>query len=304
MSKSTKRPNRPVIFDMTSDQCVWSQAGVTQPRKCHRAFDCMGCEFDAKVQQRIAQGVALRKDGRSESWRKTLDRRPIEDRKCRHMLTGQVALKYCANNFDCARCEYDQMLADTQLTLEAPSPHADIVAGFSLPDQHYFHRGHSWARVEYGGRVRFGIDDFSGRLLGPMDQIELPTLGQPVSQNEAVIELRRGDHQATAQSPVEGVVVAVNSRVQKDATATHRAPFGSGWLVMVEPTHLRRDLRGLLYGPEAQAWLEDEAASLTTMISGETDYAMAATGGQMVDDIFGTVDGLDWDKLVQRYLVG
>ncbi len=304
MSKSANHPKRPVIFDMTSDQCVWSQAGVTQPRKCHRAFDCMGCEFDAKVQQRIAQGVALRKDGRSESWRRTLNRRPIEDRKCRHMLTGQVALKYCANNFDCARCEYDQMLGDTQLSLEAPAPHADIVAGFALPDQHYFHRGHTWARVEYGGRVRFGLDDFSGRLLGPLDQIELPTLGQPVSPREPAVRLQRDGHQATAPSPVEGVVVAVNPRVQQDAEAPHRAPFGSGWLVMVEPTHLRKDLRGLLYGVQAQAWLEDEATSLTQMISGETDYALAATGGRMVDDIYGTVDGLDWDTLVQRYLVG
>jgi len=303
MSKSDSQPRRPVIYDMTSYQCVWSQAGVTQPRKCHRAFDCMGCEFDAKVQQRIAQSIALRHDGRSESWRRTLDRRPIESRKCRHMLTGQVALKYCANNFDCARCEYDQVLDDTLLSLEAPAPHADIVAGFALPDQHYFHRGHTWARVEYGGRVRFGIDDFSGRLLGPLDQIELPTLGQPVSPDEAAVRLRRDDHQATARSPVEGVVVAVNPRVQLDPTTSNQAPFGSGWLAMVEPTHLRRDLRSLLYGQQAQAWLEDEAASLTALISGDTDYALAATGGRMVDDIYGTVDDLDWDTLVQRYLL-
>ena len=33
----------------------------------------------------------------------------------------------------------------------------------------------------------------------------------------------------------------------------------SGWLMMVEPTRLTRDLRNLLYGPETNAWLEDES---------------------------------------------
>ncbi len=304
MSKKEKHPRRPVIYDMTSDQCVWSQAGVARPRKCHRAFNCMGCEYDAQVREQIAQGLAIAKNGRSESWRRTLERRPIESRKCRHMLTGRVALKYCANNFDCARCAYDQMLEDTQPELEACDPSTNVVAGFSLPDQHYFHRGHSWARVEYGGRVRCGVDDFAMRLLGPPDQIELPALGQPVGLSLGDIRLQRGEHKAPVHCPVEGVVVAVNPRVQQDAHSAHNAPFGSGWLMMVEPTRLRRDLRSLLYGTEVNAWLEDETSDLSAQVTGVSGHALAATGGTVVDDIYGSVDGLDWDALVQRYLLG
>jgi len=193
---------------------------------------------------------------------------------------------------------------NTQLSLEAAAPPAEIVAGFALPDQHYFHRGHTWARVEYGGRVRIGMDDFALRLLGPPDYIELPSLGQPLGPDEAAFRLRRDDHQAPARSLVEGVVVAVNPRVEQDAATAHRAPYGSGWLLIVEPTKLRRDLRGLLYGPETHAWLQDEATSLTAHIAGEADYALAATGGRVVDDIYGMVEGLDWDTLVGRYLLG
>jgi glycine cleavage system H lipoate-binding protein len=303
MSNAATRPRRPVIYDLTSDQCVWSQAGVARPRKCHRAFNCMGCEYDAQVRDQIAQGLAIQPDGRAESWRHTLGRRPIESRKCRHMLTGQVALKYCANNFDCARCEYDQMLEDVQLGLEATAPPAEIVAGFALPEQHYFHRGHTWARVEYGGRVRLGLDDFALRLLGPPDTMDLPGLGQPVGCGEAEIRLHRGEHQAPVTCPVEGVVVAVNPRVQQDARAAHQAPFGSGWLLMVEPTRLQRDLRRLLFGPETHAWLEDEVTSLTAMLTDSGSHALAATGGRALDDIFGALEGLDWDALVRRYLI-
>ncbi len=35
---------------------------------------------------------------------------------CKHALTGHApAGKLCANCYDCARCEYDQMLEDTQV---------------------------------------------------------------------------------------------------------------------------------------------------------------------------------------------
>ena len=304
MSQSTSKSKQPVIFDMTSDQCVWSQAGVAAPRKCHQAFNCMGCEFDELVQKRISQGLALKKDGRSESWRLKLDHLPMEHRKCRHMLTGEVALKYCANNFDCARCEYDQMLEELQLSLEPAAPAARVVAGFAVPDGHYFHRGHAWARVEYGGRVRVGLDDFALRLLGRPDGFELPGLGCAVGLGAPDIRLHREGREARLKSPLDGVVVAVNPRVEERAAAANDAPFGSGWLMMVEPTHLRRDLRNLLFGAESEAWFEDEAARLISLVSHETDYQLAATGGRMVDDIYGSVDGLDWDDLVTRFLQG
>jgi glycine cleavage system H lipoate-binding protein len=264
----------------------------------------VGCEFDQLVQKRLAQGRALKKDGRAESWRRTLDKRPVFDRKCRHMLTGDVALKYCANNFDCARCEYDQMLEDTQLGLEPAAPPVSMVAGFSLPANYYFDRGHVWARVEYGGRVRVGIDDFAARLLGPPDAWDLPRLGQAVSVGASTIQLRRGEHQARVRAPVEGVVVAVNPRIEQRARVPHESPFGSGWLLMLEPTRLGKDLRNLLFGPETSAWLEDEAARLISLVSDDTEHRLAATGGRMVDDVYGTVEGLAWDDLVTRFLLG
>ena len=52
----TKASGRPIIYDMTSRQCIWAKAGVVGPMLCVNAFDCMTCPVDSKIQKDIAQG--------------------------------------------------------------------------------------------------------------------------------------------------------------------------------------------------------------------------------------------------------
>jgi hypothetical protein len=66
---------------------------------------------------------------------------------------------------------------------------------------------------------------------------------------------------------------------------------------------LRKNLKNLLFGIESLAWMEDEAALLTTLLSEETDYRLAATGGEAIKDIFGAVPHIGWDRLVKTFLV-
>ena len=141
----------------------------------------------------------------------------INQRKCRHMLSGRVQYKLCAHGYDCMRCPYDQMLEDSVAGTRLSPPVCDSASGFNVARDYYYHHGHTWARVEYGGRVRVGLDDFAARMLGPLDDIELPRLGQDVEQNRPQAGLRRGAHKAHALSPVDGKVLAVNPRLSRSA---------------------------------------------------------------------------------------
>ena len=71
---------------------------------------------------------------------------------------------------------------------------------------------------------------------------------------------------------------------------------------MVQPTRLRNNLKNLLFGTEGQAWMDDEAGRLTTLLSETSDCRLAATGGEAVKDIYGSVPGLDWNKLVAEFM--
>jgi glycine cleavage system H lipoate-binding protein len=300
--QETRNMARPNVFGLANDQCVWSRAGVVKPVKCMNAFDCLGCAFDQKVQ---ADFEAREQQNRGAAFdpRNVRLRMLMNQRKCRHMLSGRVTYKLCGHGYNCVKCPYDQMIEDTAFVPSLNAPACDNAAGFDVARDYYYHHGHTWARVEYGGRVRIGVDDFTMRMLGPQDTIELPGLGETIGQNRPQAELRRGSHSAEPLSPVDGKVLAVNPKVAGKAETVNAAPYGDGWLMVIQPTNLRKNLKNLLYGTESLAWMDDEATRLTTMLSEESGYQLAATGGEIIRDIYGTVPNMDWNRLVREFLI-
>jgi hypothetical protein len=73
--------------------------------------------------------------------------------------------------------------------------------------------------------------------------------------------------------------------------------------MVLQPANLRKNLKNLLFGTESLAWMDDEANRLAALLSEETDYKLAATGGEAVSDIFGAVPNIGWDRLVNEFLI-
>ena len=306
-TQSKAEDNAPRIFDMTNQECLWSKARVVPPRQCHNAFDCLSCSFDQAMQVKkkraaLAQGKPTRDNGTwtYERWQAT----PAHERYCRHMLSDRVSHKLCINEFNCAKCAYDQNLDDAGLVKQDTQVPLTAVAGLEMPTSYYFHSGHTWARLEYGGRVRVGLDDLAARLFGPADEFRLPELGSAVRGNGPEVGFSRQGRQARAASPVEGVVVAQNPKAIKQPSLANQEPYGQGWLLLLEPTRLQRDLKGLKTGEQGLDWMEREAARLAQTVGGGHGWQLAATGGRVLSDVFGAVPGLDWNQLTKDFLAG
>ena len=160
--------------------------------------------------------------------------------------------------------------------------------------------------MEYGGRVRIGIDDFALRLFGVQDEIEIPGLGTPAEQNRTLAVLKRDGMEAGMLSPVDGKVTAVNQKVQNQAELVNRDPYGQGWLMVIQPAALRNNLKNLFYGNESLAWIDDEYLRLQEIVaeaSGHTaEFKMAATGGEAHSDIYGEMPEVGWERLVRAFL--
>ncbi|MBU2549765.1 MAG: glycine cleavage system protein H [Proteobacteria bacterium] len=302
-TKKTRRPGGPMVFDMTSNQCVWARAGVVQPMPCMNAFNCLDCPFDQKMKGQVASGRAHGGPAPiSPLPTRGEDFRTYERVKCRHMLSGRVVSKYCVFDYQCSACEFNQQIDEETLALGPGRVEAYYAGGFALARHYYYHRGHTWARVEYGGRVRVGLDDFAVRLVGPLDRIEMPGLGREVVQGSPGIVLTREGRTAALSCPMEGLVVALNARVLDRPALAHEDPYGEGWLMLVEPRKLKTCLRNLLFGEEGAAWIEDESRRLAAILTEETEYPLAATGGRAMEDIYGQARGIGWDRLVGSFL--
>ena len=297
-------PNKRVVgFNILEDRCIWMKAGVVNYRICDNAFDCNTCTFNRAIRKAMNIDPAAESKNVAPKWVEYLiERYDGANRPCRHALTGRIsAPKICSNNYECYHCAFDQMLDETELAAELQTPACHAVAGYKIADDYYYHMGHSWARFEHGGRVRIGLDDFAACVFGSLSRVDLPPLGADVQQDRVGWSFKRGDHQAGVLAPVTGTVLAVNHPVREHPQLVNEDPYGSGWLFIVEPDLPKRNLKRLFFGREAVHWIDRENCQLMSLM-GPPYESLAATGGSVVRDIFGTIDTLEWDTLASRFL--
>ena len=291
-------------------KCIWMEAGAVSYKLCTNNYNCSSCQFDhalsekSRKEEESSKGIGLAKDTRKKeatTWVKEFKKLPAHQRKCRYMVTGEVSHKICPNAFRCGECSYDQMMQDRIPPLVIPKM-LKKVAGYDQPDNYYFHRGHSWTHVEYGGKIRVGIDDFAQRLVGSLNAISLPKVGEKIYQGSVGWTIERDLRNAKFLSPMDGVITAINPEIEKDPSLINQDPYGSGWIYMIEPSNLRKNLKDLLYDKDASAWLEDEAKRLLKRTETEIG-ATAHDGGGPVSDIYGSLDGEDWTSFVSEFLL-
>jgi glycine cleavage system H lipoate-binding protein len=166
---------------------------------------------------------------------------------------------------------------------------------------YYFHDGHAWARVENGGGIRIGLDDFSLKLLGKADAFDLPLMGKELDQGKVGWGLNRKGNLADVLSPVGGVIVEVNSRVRENPGMANRDPYGDGWLFMVRSPDIKATMNKLMTDQQGLSWMAHEVRHLEQMIE-DVAGPLAADGGYLVDDIYGNLPDLGWNRLTRAFL--
>jgi glycine cleavage system H lipoate-binding protein len=301
-TKGEQRGQEMRVLSMTENQCVWSKAGVVNFKICDNAFDCTSCAFDKVMTKKTVQ-----KPTDLISWREVMRHKP--NKECRHMLTGRVQFKLCSHNYECKDCAYDQLLYDYDLLQGEEDQSVQVaqlnkVAGFMVADGYYYHKGHSWARIEYGGFVRLGVDDFAWRLLGGPTDISLPKIGSKLKQSETGWSIKREGNTAEVLSPMSGTVMTTNQNALRQPNLSKKDPYGKGWLVVIDPVSgLKKKTKSLLFDQKAVAWLNAEVRKLEEMVMNVYGVPLAATGGEMVDDIYGNLHDLKWEDLVHKFLL-
>ena len=175
------------------------------------------------------------------------------------------------------------------------------IQGFKVPQGVYLHPGHTWLKVEEGHTVRVGLDDFALRLLGPLDRIEAPLLGQKLFQGQGDIVVWRAGRKARFQSPVNGIVTAVNPHPREERSCANDDPYGGGWVLQAQAEDLREGLKALLMGAETEGYYTREVDRLYREIE-TVAGPLAADGGYLGHDIYGSLPALGWERLTRRFL--
>ncbi len=89
-------------------ECLWQKLGMISYRVCVNNYECLSCEFDQQMQERMAKGEA----GEVEATLQKFETLPGSERVCRYALKGDVSYRLCSRCFQCATCEFDQTMED------------------------------------------------------------------------------------------------------------------------------------------------------------------------------------------------
>ena len=279
----------------TANPCLWMESGVVGFKNCNNFYDCTTCKYDLGMTKKVANGKQM-------SWQDAMRKRPSMDRTCRHSLTNRIAKRACAYDYECSTCDFDQFFEDVWSTKTKTLPNeTHQVKGFDMPVGYYFHNGHTWARIESGGYIRVGMDDFSLKLLGEADAFDLPLMGKELDQNNPGWGLKRKENLADVLSPVDGVIIDVNPKLRERPDLANREPYGEGWLFTVRTPNIKGTAKKLMAEAESLEWINGEITTLENMIE-DVAGPMAADGGFLAEDIYGNLPSLGWNSLTKTFL--
>jgi glycine cleavage system H protein len=114
----------------------------------------------------------------------------------------------------------------------------------SYPDDCRYADSHEYARAE-GELVRIGISAFAVDQLGDIVFVELPEVGDSLSQGSSFGSVESVKAVEEVIAPISGVIEARNEAVLASPEELQNDPYGEGWLLLVRPSDPAQ-LQGLM----------------------------------------------------------
>ncbi|MCZ8523832.1 MULTISPECIES: glycine cleavage system protein GcvH [Paenibacillus] len=103
----------------------------------------------------------------------------------------------------------------------------DIIPGLKYSETH------EWIRVE-GSRAVIGLTDFAQEEFGMIVFVELPEVGEELKAGQPIGSMESVKTVTEMYAPVSGKVLEVNPKLTANPSLINMAPYGDGWLLVVE----------------------------------------------------------------------
>jgi glycine cleavage system H protein len=116
----------------------------------------------------------------------------------------------------------------------------------SIPDNFSYTKEHEWVSVS-SSIYTMGITDYAQAALGDIVYVQLPTVGQNITEGQVCGEVESTKSVSDIYAPVTGVIVEVNQSLSQSPETINSDPYGAGWLLKVDVT---KDPAGLLSAAE------------------------------------------------------
>lgn len=124
----------------------------------------------------------------------------------------------------------------------------------NVPTTLQYSKDHEWVLSTGANTVKIGITDYAQGALGDIVYVQLPKVGDTVSEGGFCGEVESTKSVSEIFSPVNGKVVAVNGALDSAPETLNSDPYGAGWIAEIEISTASNDLM--------------DAAAYTALIAG------------------------------------
>ena len=111
-----------------------------------------------------------------------------------------------------------------------------------IPDNLGYTADHEWVGHDEGDGVKVGITDYAQDSLSDVVFVELPNVGDEYQRGEVMAVAESVKAASDIYAPISGKILAVNEKLEESPELVNESPYGSGWMVLMEPSEDRSAL--------------------------------------------------------------
>lgn len=127
----------------------------------------------------------------------------------------------------------------------------------SAPRDLRYTKSHEWVRIE-GDLVTMGLTDYAQGELGDITYLELPDVGDEVTQAEPLGVVESVKAASDIYAPVSGEVIERNEEVIGAPEIVNQSPYEAAWLVRIKMSDTST-VDGLMDPDEYDTFAEEAA---------------------------------------------
>jgi len=116
---------------------------------------------------------------------------------------------------------------------------------FRVKEGYLYLKEDFWVKIE-GNSALVGISDFLQKARGDVAFLETVEVGHEVRQGEEIGTIETIKATFGIISPVTGLVMETNPKLEGSPYLINEDPYGEGWIYKIQTTRLEEDRKGLL----------------------------------------------------------
>lgn len=184
---------------------------------------------------------------------------------------------------------------------------AYAIENLSAPAGVFLDPGHTWMHLAHSGTAHVGVDGFAQRVMGRIDGVELPKIGDEVRRGEKLFTIRQGNRTAVFNAPLDGVVRAVDDELSRHPDSIGTDPYTTGWICSLTPKNLAANLKNLRVAEDAKLWLKSEVKRFQEFfVARPLEHTalgqVLQDGGQPIGGVLELMDDETWNLFIEEFL--